>query len=87
MQINRRPSIFNFVLVAVLLAVFGGAERASAQGCMGDLNGDGKVDGADLATVLSNWGPCPATVVSVSLGGRGSLRRRTHTAATRCSPC
>lgn len=24
----------------------------------GDLNGDGLVDGADLAGVLSVWGPC-----------------------------
>jgi hypothetical protein len=27
--------------------------------CDGDLNGDGKVDGADLALVLSAWGVCP----------------------------
>jgi len=88
MHMDRRPSIFSVLLVAVLLAVFGGAERASAQGCMGDLNGDGKVDGADLATVLSNWGPCPATVVSVSplqgsvLGGTVITVNGTGLAAT-----
>ncbi len=27
-------------------------------GTVGDLNGDGVVDGADLATLLANWGPC-----------------------------
>ena len=43
--------------------------------CAGDINGDGKVDGGDLAVVLSNWGFCPPTVTSVtplqgsSLGG------------------
>jgi hypothetical protein len=24
-----------------------------------DLDGDGNVNGADLAMVLSHWGPCP----------------------------
>ncbi len=44
--------------------------------CAGDINSDGKVDGGDLAVVLSNWGFCPPTVTSVSplqgrsLGGR-----------------
>ena len=43
--------------------------------CAGDINSDGKVDGGDLAVVLSNWGFCPPTVTSVtplqgsSLGG------------------
>ncbi|MFO0828798.1 MAG: peptidoglycan DD-metalloendopeptidase family protein [Phycisphaerales bacterium] len=27
--------------------------------CSGDLNGDGKVDAADLATLLGMWGACP----------------------------
>lgn len=27
---------------------------------VGDLNGDGHVDGADLAELLGAWGPCPA---------------------------
>ncbi len=26
--------------------------------CAADVNGDGKVDGVDLASVLGNWGPC-----------------------------
>lgn len=27
--------------------------------CPADINGDGAVDGADLAGVLNGWGPCP----------------------------
>lgn len=28
--------------------------------CIGDLNGDGMVNGADLTIELSSWGECPA---------------------------
>jgi len=55
MQINRRPSIFNFVLMAVLLAVLGGGERASAQCAAADISGSGTVDGEDLAMLLAVW--------------------------------
>jgi len=55
MQIGRRPSIFNFLLVALLLAVLGGGERASAQYAV-DINRDGIVDGEDLAALLGHWG-------------------------------
>jgi len=55
MQIGRRPSIFNFLLVALLLAVLGGAERASAQ-CAADINRNGIVGGEDLAVLLGHWG-------------------------------
>jgi hypothetical protein len=34
------------------------AVPASTQ-CTGDLTGSGIVDGADLGTILSHWGPCP----------------------------
>jgi hypothetical protein len=43
------------------------AERIARWGCppidgpLGDLNGDGIVDGADLLILLSHWGPCPPT--------------------------
>ena len=56
MHIDRRPFIFNFVLVAVLLAVLGGGERASAQCAAADINNNGVVDGADLTELLSAWG-------------------------------
>lgn len=42
------------------------ASLAQAQDCVADLNGDGRIDGVDLVTVISNWGTCPATVASVT---------------------
>jgi len=35
-----------------------GAPPAGCEACPGDLNGDGIVDGTDLATLLINWGVC-----------------------------
>jgi formylglycine-generating enzyme required for sulfatase activity len=64
------------------------ADAACAQGCSSDVNGDGRVDGADLATVLSNWGTCPASVTSVTpaqgsvLGGTVITLTGTGLAAT-----
>jgi hypothetical protein len=29
------------------------------QPCVGDINGDGRVDGADLGLVIATWGLCP----------------------------
>ncbi len=34
-------------------------EVIPADDCLGDLNGDGSVDGADLGLLLSAWGGCP----------------------------
>jgi formylglycine-generating enzyme required for sulfatase activity len=34
--------------------------------CSGDVNGDGRVDAADLALLLGNWGSCQAIIDSVS---------------------
>jgi len=56
MQIGRRPSIFNFLLVGVLLAVLGGGERAVAQCAAADINNNGVVDGTDLTALVSVWG-------------------------------
>jgi len=55
-QIDRRPPIFNFVLVALLLAVLGGGERASAQCAAADISDNGVVDNEDLALLLVVWG-------------------------------
>ena len=72
----------------VALAALASATPALAQGCSSDINGDGRVDGADLATVLSNWGACPATISSVSpaqgsvLGGTVITLTGTGLAAT-----
>ncbi len=52
-------------LLLCALASLSLTESSHAQ-CAGDINADGKVDGGDLAVVLSNWGACPPTVSSVS---------------------
>jgi len=39
----------------VLLGFWG----QSGKGVLGDINGDGLVDAADLAMLLSSWGKCP----------------------------
>ena len=50
------PSIFNFVLASVLIAVLGGAERAAAQCAAADINHNGVVEGGDLAMLFAVWG-------------------------------
>lgn len=42
---------------------------ADACAILGDLNGDGVVDGNDLGTLLGQWGPCPGC--SADLNGDG----------------
>jgi hypothetical protein len=37
--------------------------------CPADLNGDGQVDGADLAILLGSWGPCPGCNADFDLSG------------------
>jgi len=39
--------------------------------CIGDLNSDGVVDGADLGALLQNWGPCPGC--AADLDGNGTV--------------
>jgi len=56
MQVDRGLSLFHVLFVAVLLAVFGGAERAAAQCAAADINNNGVVDGTDLTELLSAWG-------------------------------
>ena len=34
-------------------------ETPQKNDAVGDLNGDGTIDGQDLATFLANWEPCP----------------------------
>jgi formylglycine-generating enzyme required for sulfatase activity len=53
-MINR---LFRCAAAAAFLAL-SSATGASAQSCVGDISGDGKVDGVDLAGVLANWGIC-----------------------------
>ncbi len=37
--------------------------------CPADLNGDGKIDGADLGLLLSAWGPCPGCIEDIDTDG------------------
>lgn len=51
-------------------------QRAAGQGsspdcCPADFNCDGAVDGADLAVILQQWGPCPGC--EADLNGDGSV--------------
>jgi hypothetical protein len=39
--------------------------------CTGDLDGNGAVDGGDLATLLSTWGPC--TGCAADIDGNGAV--------------
>jgi formylglycine-generating enzyme required for sulfatase activity len=48
-------------VVAAAFLSLSSATGASAQSCVGDISGDGKVDGVDLAGVLANWGICQTT--------------------------
>ena len=42
--------------------IFGTVTRYSGiapQSCVGDLNRDGRVDGADMGLLIASWGFCP----------------------------
>jgi len=56
--------MIRFLLLLIVLTAFNGTTYA--QSCSADLNGDGRVDGADLATLLSQWGNCPPSVTAIS---------------------
>jgi len=56
MQSDHHSSFTRALLIAVLLGVLGGGERASAQCAAADLSDNGVVDGTDLASLLSAWG-------------------------------
>ncbi len=44
------------ILSSAVIAIVACAVETSGQTCTNDLNGDGVVDAADLALVLSSWG-------------------------------
>jgi len=58
--------------VVVLVAVCAAASlapAARAQGCIGDLNDDGVIDGADLGVQLSAWGLCTGCAADINDSG------------------
>ena len=58
--VNRYPTYQNNGACGAAQQVAGLAFVCAS--CVGDLNGDGQVDAADLAQLLGNWGsyrPCP----------------------------
>jgi len=56
MQSDHHSSFTRALLIAVLLGVLGGGERASAQCAAADLSDNGVVDTEDLALLLAGWG-------------------------------
>ena len=46
-------------MVPPVLRLWGLDPRARLEACVADINGDGTVDGADLAALLAGWGACP----------------------------
>ena len=58
---------FLSMLAAVAMAFFVLTSMGHAQGtCDGDINGDGRIDGGDLAIALGSWGSCPVAINSVT---------------------
>ena len=63
----KSPNIL-LSLVAAVTVTFGFSTSAvqGQESCGGDNNGDGLVNGVDLAIVLGGWGVCPGTITSVT---------------------
>ena len=66
----KSPSLL-LLLVAAVTMTFGiSTSAAQGQGnCSGEINGDGFIDGVDLAVVLGpwgSWGSCPEVITSVT---------------------
>ena len=85
----KSPNILLSIVAAVTMTF--GVSTSSAQGqgtCSGDINGDGLVNGIDLAIVLVGWGFCPGTITSVTplqgsiLGGTQITINGTNLAGT-----
>lgn len=53
---RRRPRWASAIGRSLVIAAMTGPAIAIGGGCLGDLNGDDRVDGADLAILLSGWG-------------------------------
>ena len=63
----KSPNILLSIVAAVTMTFGVSTSSAHAQGsCGGDNNGDGLVNGVDLAIVLGAWGVCPGVITSVT---------------------
>ena len=85
----KSPNILLSIVAAVAMALGVSTSTAHGQGsCAGDNNGDGLVNGVDLAIVLGAWGVCPGTITSVTplqgsiLGGTQITINGTNLAGT-----
>ena len=61
----KSPNILLSIVAAVAMTF--GLSTSSVQGgaggpCASDINGDGRIDGADLSQLLADWGQCPVVV-------------------------
>ena len=85
----KSPNILLSIVAAVTMTFGVSTSTLHGQGsCAGDNNGDGLVNGVDLAIVLSAWGVCPGTISSVTpqqgsiLGGTQITINGTNLAGT-----
>jgi formylglycine-generating enzyme required for sulfatase activity len=85
----KSPNILMTFVAAVTMTFGLLTSTAHGQGtCAGDNNGDGLVNGVDLAIVLGAWGVCPGTITSVTplqgsiLGGTQITINGTNLAGT-----
>ena len=74
-MIHTSPrTLLSAFFLALLLAFLPGVPALAQSGtCGGDTNGDGVVNAADLAQVLTQWGTCPAVINSVTPNQGGFL--------------
>ena len=85
----KSPNILLSIVAAVTMTFGFSTSTLQGQGsCGGDNNGDGLVNGVDLAIVLGAWGVCPGTITSVAplqgsiLGGTQITINGTNLAGT-----
>jgi formylglycine-generating enzyme required for sulfatase activity len=85
----KSPNILLSIAAAVTMTFGISTSTLHGQGsCAGDNNGDGLVNGVDLAIVLGAWGVCPGTITSVTplqgsiLGGTQITINGTNLAGT-----
>jgi formylglycine-generating enzyme required for sulfatase activity len=58
------------VIVALLSLLLPTAIALGQEGCAADANGDGVVNGSDLAMVLGGWGPCAGCPADLNANGQ-----------------